>query len=220
MTPFFKLTAKTVICLLGLTLATSCSNNNHAGEKDSKEQAKDMNEEKFDREGEKAADRLVEAYSENLYEIKASENAAMKASTADVKKLAGMMVESHTKMNTNIERLAQTKNVTLPTDLSDEQRRKMEKLSEKTGLDYDKEYCDEMKNKHEDAIKSYEKIADKCDDPEIKQWASETLPEIRTHRDMVEATRNNIKDLKNTSLKDKLKGDDTHDGKDNNPRAH
>lgn len=200
------------IACIGFTLAASCSGN--PNEKDSKEQAQEINEEKFEKEGEKAADRLVDAYSANLYEIRISENAAMKASTADVKKLAGMLVEAHTKMNADIERLAQSKNITLPTGLSDEQHRKMGRVTEKTGLDYDKEYCDEMKNKHEDALKTYERLAEKCEDPEIKQWASETLPEVRTHLDMVEATRNTIKDLKNTALKDKLKGDDVHNGRD------
>jgi putative membrane protein len=214
MNTFTKFTINAGLICLGLVFSISCSNN----AKDTKEQAEEINEEKFNKEGEKEADKLVDAYSSNLYEIKLSENAAMKASTADVKKLASMLVEAHTKMNSSVERLAQSKNVTLPTDLSDEQRRKMERLVEKTGIDYDKEYCDEMKSKHQDAVKDFEKMAEKCEDPEIKQWASETLPELRTHLDMVETTRNNIKDLKNTAIKDKLKGDDTHDGKDALPR--
>jgi len=186
-----KLTVKTAVFCLGIALLGSCSDKN-----DPKDQAENVNDKKFSGEEEKAADKLVNAYSSNLYEIKVSENAITKASTADVKKLAGMLVAAHTKMNTDVQKLAESKNVTLPGDLSDDQRQKIEKLSGKTGLDYDKEYTKEMRDKHESAVKTYEKISDKCDDPDIKHWAAQTLPEVRSHLDMVESTWNNIKDMK------------------------
>jgi putative membrane protein len=189
------ITKKLSIAVLyaGLAIATvSCSNH----EKDSKETAKEMNEAKFDKEGEKEADKLVHAYSSNLYEIRASENAAMNATTPEVKKLAGMLVEAHTKMNEDVKNLAAGKGVTLPTDLSDEQRQHMEKLTEKSGIEYDKAYTEQMKKKHEDAIEFYEKTAEKCDDADIKAWANNTVPEVRSHFDMVMSSYNLVKDRK------------------------
>jgi putative membrane protein len=207
-----KITIKALTACLCLTLAFSCSDNN----KDSKEQAEEVNEDKFNKEGEKEADRLVEAYAANLYEIRASEAAVSRASTAEVKKLAAMMVEAHTKMNAEIQRLASSKNVTLPTDVTDENRRKMDNLNEKSGLDYDKEYLDQMENKHDESIRKCENTADKSDDAELKQWASQSLPEIRSHKDMIESTKNIVKDMKdNTSNKD-LK--DMKDNKTTNER--
>ncbi len=170
----------------------SCSNH----EKDSKEAAEEMNEAKFDREGEKEADKLVHAYAANLYEIRASENATMNAATEDVKKLAGMLIEAHTKMNEDVKSLASGKGVSLPTDLSDEQRKHLEKLAEKSGMDYDKAYTEQMKDKHEDAIDFYQKTADKCDDADIKAWANNTVPEVRSHLDMVMTSYNLVKDKK------------------------
>jgi putative membrane protein len=204
---------------LCLFVAVSCSN---AGHEDAKEQAKETNDEKFeDRDTEKDADRLVDAYCANLYEIKASENAAMKATTTDVKKLAGMMVVAHTKMNTDLQALAAKKNVTLPGDITDGQRRDMENLTEKSGLDYDKEYTSQMKDKHEDAIKRYDRAADKAEDPEIKQWAATTVTEVRTHLEMIEATYNNVKDMKEAEKERKTEKNTwegksgMHDGKEN-----
>jgi putative membrane protein len=215
------LTIKTALLCVGFAFVTSCSNDSHSDNtnKDPKEQAEDINDEKFNNEGEKAADKLVDAYSSNLFEIKASEHALTRASLPEVKKLAGMLAEAHKKMNEDVERLAQTKNVTLPTDLSDDERKKIEKLSEKTGINYDKEYADLMEDKHDEAVKNYEKMADKGDDAEIKQWAAQTLPQIRSHQDMVEATRNTVKDLKRERTKDKWDGDNVHDGKENIPSA-
>lgn len=186
-----KTLSAAVLCA-GLMMTTSCSNE----PKDSKEAAEEMNENKFDKEGEKAADKLVHAFSANLYEIKASENAAMNATTPEVKKLAGMLVEAHTKMNEDVKTMAASKNVTLPTDLSDEQRKDMEKLTEKTGMDYDKAYTDQMKDKHEKSVNFYEKTSEKCDDPDIKSWAGNTLPEVRSHLDMVKNTHDLVKDRK------------------------
>ena len=186
-----KITTYSTALCLAVTLMSSCSNHT-----DSKELAEESNEEKFDHKGEKAADHLVEAYAGNLYEIKVSENAAMNATDPEVKRIAGMMVEAHSKMNTDVASLASQKNVTLPTDLSDDQRKDIEKLTEKTGLDYDKAYVSDLKDKHESTVKMLEKVSDKCDDPEIKNWATTSLPEVRHHLDMVTAAHDNLKDRK------------------------
>lgn len=183
-----KITTYSTALCLAVTLMSSCSHN-----QDSKEVAEESNEEKFDNKGEKAADHLVDAYSGNMYEVKVSENAAMNATDPEVKKIAAMMVEAHTKMNTDVAGLASQKNVTLPTDLTDDQRKCIEKLTEKSGLDYDKEYISDLKDKHEKTLKMLEKVSDKCDDPEIKNWATNSIPEVRHHLDMVNAAHENLK---------------------------
>lgn len=187
-----KTTLQTAILCFGLTMfAASCSN-----EKDSKEVAEDANNENLDKDQEKAADKLVHAYSANLFEIRAAENAAMNATTEEVKKLSAMLIEAHSKMNTDVKTLADAKGVTLPADLTEDQRKELEKLSEKTGIDYDKAFTEKMKDKHEDAVKFYDKTAEKCDDAQVKSWASTTAPEVRSHLDMVLMTENALKERK------------------------
>ncbi|MBL7909493.1 MAG: DUF4142 domain-containing protein [Bacteroidia bacterium] len=180
----------TAIAVLGfaITLTTSCSDN-----KDAKEVAEETNEENLGRKEEKDADHLVEAYSANMYEIKASENAALNASTTEVKKIATLMIEAHGKMNVDIEKLAATKSITLPNDLTFEQRNDLEKITEKTGVDYDKVYISKMKDKHEDALEMLNKISEKSNDAEIKSWAQQTAPEVSAHLEMVKAADENLK---------------------------
>lgn len=188
-----KTTLHTAVLCFGLTVATtSCSNEN----KDSKEIAEDANKANLDKDGAKAADKLVHAYSANMFEIKVAENAAVNATTEDVKKLSAMLIEAHTKMNMDVKTLADSKGITLPTELTEEQRKELEKLAEKTGIDYDKSFTDKMKRKHEDAVTFYEKTADKCEDPQVRNWADATVPEVRSHLDMVLMTENAIKDKK------------------------
>lgn len=181
-----------LLCAALATATVACSNQPD----DSKETAEEMNEDKFEGKAEKNADKLVDAYSANLFEVRMSENAAMHATTPEVKNLAMMLVEKHNRMNEEVQTLATKKQVSLPTDLTDEQRRDIEKLAEKTGLDYDKHYTSTTKDKHEDALKNYEKIAEKSEDSEIQAWASKNVTEVREHLDMVVSAHNTVKDKK------------------------
>lgn len=164
--------------------------------KDSKDVAEDINQENFDRKGEKEADYLVEAYASNLFEIRTAENASTNAVTDEAKKLSAMLVEAHTKMNADVKSLADKKGVTLPTDITEDQRKDIEKLAEKKGVDYDKAFVEKMKDKHEKAVDFYEKTSSKSDDPEIKSWASMNVAEVKSHLDMVLMTQESIKDRK------------------------
>jgi putative membrane protein len=190
-----KIMMKSAVACLALTLTTSCGDNAKK-EEDPKDQAEKVNEEVHNRDGEKDAERLSEAFMGNLYEIMSSETAASKATTSEVKKMAEMIKEAHTKMNTDLKDLATRKNITVPADLTDEQKRDLDKLNEKTGIDFDKEYTQQMKNKHEDAVKKYEDIADNSKDADIKSWATNTVPEVKSHLTMVESTWETIKDMK------------------------
>lgn len=189
---FAKTLSAALLCAGFAITVASCSNE----PKDSKEAAEEMNDNKFNEEGEKTADKLVHAYSSNLYEIKASENALMNATTPEVKRLAGMLVEAHTKMNEDVKNMAATKAVTLPTELTDDQNKDLEKLAEKSGMDYDKAYTEQMKDKHEKAVDFYEKTAKKSDDMDIQSWASNNVAEVRSHLDMVKSSCEIVKDRK------------------------
>lgn len=217
-----KFSCQVALLCAGLAFVPACNNN--AKHEDSKEQAKEMNDEKFERPVEKDADRILEAYSGNLYEIRCAENAGTRAMTKDVKKLAGQIVTAHTKMNSDIEALAARKSITLPTALGDEEQRKLANLTEKSGIDYDQEFLSIMKDKHEDAEKRYEKLSDNAEDAEVKAWAAGVLPEIRSHLDMVKHTKDVIDKVKDpkkdrNTIDNDWKGDKSklHDGRQNVP---
>jgi putative membrane protein len=204
---------------MALLVGTSCSEGAKKEETPgTTEHAEEMNE-NLEGDTEKDADRMSRVQTANLFEIQSSQEAAKRATTAEVKKLAAMMVAAHTKMGAEMQALATSKGITLPADITDEQKRDMDRLSEKTGIDYDKEYTDIMKNKHEDVIKELEKINNKSEDAEVKQFAGKGLPEVRSHLDMIETTREQIKDMKSDARKsdnerNNKKDKDDHDGHD------
>lgn len=188
-----KITTWSAMLFLVASLFTSCSSDSST---DSKELAEEMNDDRFDRKGEKAADHLVEAYSGNMYEIKVSENASLNAADAEVKRIAAMMIEAHTKMNFDVQTLANSKQIVLPTNLTEDQSKCIEKLTDKSGTDYDKEYLSDLKDKHEKTIRMLEKVSEKCEDADIKNWAANSLPEVRHHLEMINSAHENLKNKK------------------------
>ena len=57
------------------------------------------------------------------------------------------------------------------------------KLNEKTGKDFDNAYCKLMVDGHTSAVALFEKASVESTDAEIKSWATEILPILRTHLD-------------------------------------
>jgi putative membrane protein len=159
--------------------AASCGGNKMD---DPKEVAEEQNEERFDeRQSEKDAQFLVEAAGINMEEIELGKLAQQKGMLADVKDLGKMMEEEHTAALNDLKTLAESKSITLPGSLSDEAREKYDKLSGKTGREFDKEYCDMMVNGHEKAINKFEKAASDANDGDIRNMANTMLPSLRTH---------------------------------------
>ena len=181
-----------IVIIMGLTLA-ACNNNAQSPE-DTKEVAEESNEAKFDdNEQENDAEFLVDAAEINLEEIELGKLAQTNGVTADVKDMGKMMVDQHTKTFNELKDLAASKNMTIPTSLTEENQDDYKKLADKTGNDFDKEYCDMMVKGHKDAIDRFEKASNKANDAEIKQWAATTLPALRTHLEHAEACRDKVK---------------------------
>lgn len=186
---FFK---KTYLFLLFLCLTLSACKN--STEEDSKKIAEEANKAKFDeKEEKKDAQYLVDLYSAGMFEVKVAEEAKNRAVMSGTKNAANMIDTSHQRINNSIKLLATSKQVTLPTELTDKQKEKLQDLIRKKGVDFDKSFIDAMIAGHKDAISSYEEASAKCTDIDIKNWATNTLPEIRKHLDMV------------TNLKEKTK---------------
>jgi len=183
------LIATLTAALLGT--AVSCSNHN-----DSKDNAEKTNDDNLAGQAEKDADRIVDLYAGNLYEIASSELAVNKASVSEVKKLAEKMLTAHTKMKSDIESTAASRNITLPTSLADNQSKDIENLNSKTGIDFDNDYVKQMQDEHEKAIRILDRISDKSDDASLKEWAMTNKPELQNHLDMVISTKNMVKDVK------------------------
>jgi putative membrane protein len=89
----------------------ACGGNQNKQE-DPKDVAEEKNEEKFDEaDKEKDTDFAIEAADGGMLEVELGKVAQQKASSAEVKKFAQMMVDDHTKANDELKALAAQKNI-------------------------------------------------------------------------------------------------------------
>src|SRR5581483_10080232 len=97
------------------------------------------------------------------------------AASDDVKRFGAMMVHDHTKANDELKQLAEKKSVSLPTDLGEHQA-DYDRLAKLSGADFDHQYMSTMVEDHKKDISEFETEANNGQDPDVKKWASDTLP--------------------------------------------
>jgi putative membrane protein len=129
----------------------------------------------------------MEAAHGGLMEVQLGTYAQQNASSERVKAFGAMMVRDHSKANDELKAIAASKNLTLPASMDDKMKKDMDNLMKKTGRDFDKAYMNMMLDDHKKDVKEFEKASDKCQDPDIKGFASKTLPVLRTHLDSAKA---------------------------------
>jgi putative membrane protein len=160
---------------------------------DSKEIAEEQNEEKFDdTQLEDATDFAVEAADGGMLEVQLGQLALTKASSPQVKEFAQSMIDDHSKANEELKNLAQSKNITLPSTLSEKNQKDYNDLAEKSGADFDKAYCEFMVKDHKDDLDKFKKAAEKAEDPDLKSWAAGKVPVLEHHLSMAEGLEKGI----------------------------
>ena len=122
-----------------------------------------------------------------MAEVELGKLAATKATNPEVKKFAQMMVDDHTKANTELKALAAKKNKTLPAELDSSHKSTMDDLKGKSGADFDQDYVESMVDDHEEDVAAFEKQAQNSSDPDVKAFAAKTLPTLKKHLDAIKA---------------------------------
>lgn len=192
---FRILTVVSLVSMLACNEAKRENDGDAVDNKDSKEQADEANDEKFeDNDMENDADFVARTVELNYGEIKFAQLASQNSSNPEVKKIAAMLVTDHTKTLNELKAFASSKSISVPVEEDDEARRKTERFSDEAGKDFDKKWCKEMIDRHEESINKFEKRIDKTEDADLKAWLTKTLPVLKSHRDQLEAIHDRIKD--------------------------
>jgi putative membrane protein len=104
-----------------------------------------------------------------------------KGVSAEVKTFAGDMMKDHHKSTEGLRGAAATDRVTLPTDMGDELRKKLESLKPLSGPTLDAAYVSTQVSAHTDAVELFEKFSNDGEGGALKSFAQETYPTIRMH---------------------------------------
>ena len=126
-----------------------------------------------------------------LMEVELGQLAAQKGTSEAVKQFGQRMVDDHGKANTELTSLAASKGITLPTSIDDKHRQDVTKLSAMSGAEFDRAYSKMMLKDHEKDVSEFEKQSTKGTDPDVKAFASKTLPTLQEHLTMVRALPGN-----------------------------
>ncbi len=127
-----------------------------------------------------------------LAEVEMGKLALKNAQDPEVKKFGQMMIDDHSKANTELKALAAKKNVTLPTDMGP-YKSDLDDLGKLKGADFDKKYVDGMVDDHEDDVAAFEKQANSGADPDVKAFAAKCLPVLKKHLDAIKAIQAKMK---------------------------
>lgn len=196
-----KIMFNAAVFAAALFLATSCSDRK-ADNEDSKEVAEDQNEAKFeDTKIENDTEFAVKAADGGMLEVQLGELAQQRGINPEVKNLGKMMVEDHKKANEELKALAQTKNISLPTVMSEDCQKTFDDIASKTGEDFDDAFTDHMVKDHKKDIDAFKKEAEKGDDPDLKSWAQGKLETLEHHLDMAKVAEKAVDDGKKSTGK-------------------
>jgi putative membrane protein len=117
-----------------------------------------------------------------MAEVATGQLAAQQASNDQVKQFGQMMVTDHGKANDQLKQIASAKNIAIPAS-DPKSDKEMAKLQGKTGPAFDKAYVKTEVKDHAATIKLFQKEADNGSAPDLKKFASDTLPTLQMHAD-------------------------------------
>lgn len=121
----------------------------------------------------------------NLAEIEAGKLALSQSKNDEVKSFAQKMVDDHTQAQKDLEQLAQSKGMTLPTEPDRKHKAAMKKLSSLEGEKFDKQYMSQGGVKdHRDTHRMITRAQDRATDPELKELVTKMEPVISQHSKM------------------------------------
>ncbi|QKJ32542.1 DUF4142 domain-containing protein [Mucilaginibacter mali] len=139
------------------------------------------------------ADFAVAAANGGMTEVAVAKLAQTKSTNAKVKEFADMMVMDHGKANDELMALAKSKNITLPSTISNDKQKEMDDLNKKNGADFDKAYVDAMVDGHKKTISMFEDESKNAKDPDLKAFVDKTLPTIKMHLQHIESIKAGMK---------------------------
>lgn len=123
----------------------------------------------------------------NLAEIRMADLAMNKTSNPEVKNMAQHLEADHSKANEQLKQIAARMNIGLPTKLDAKNQAEYDRLSKLSGPEFDRAYTRNQAHAHKAVIADFRREAAHGTDPELKKYASDTLPALEHHLQLADA---------------------------------
>jgi putative membrane protein len=128
---------------------------------------------------------VMQAGQLSMMEVELGRLAVQRGSSPGVKQYGQEMVEDHTRANQELMQLAMQKKVELPTEMSTQNTALIDRLSGLSGKSFDTAYKQAMIDSHNQAIALFQAQSQQGQDPQLKAWATQKLPNLQAHLEMV-----------------------------------
>lgn len=128
---------------------------------------------------------VMDAAHGGMAEVRLGQLALQRATDPQVKQFAQRMIQEHTQANAELMRLTTQKRINAPTDVGPKYQAAMMRLMQLSGAEFDQAYMNEAGvNAHLESAAVYQRQAALGLDPDLKAFASRTLPRVQGHLEM------------------------------------
>jgi putative membrane protein len=101
------------------------------------------------------------------------------------------MVDDHSKANDQLKQIAGKSSIEVPAALDSKHQSRVDKLAKLSGPAFDKAYLKDQVKDHEHDVDEFKSEAQYGSDPNIKQFAMQTLPTLQEHLNVVKDLKKN-----------------------------
>ncbi|HVH89683.1 MAG TPA: DUF4142 domain-containing protein [Terriglobales bacterium] len=118
----------------------------------------------------------------NMAEVALGKLATQNAQSDDVKKFGQRMVDDHSKAEQDLEGVASKNNLTVPQDVSAEQKAERQRLEKLNGAAFDRAYMAMMVKDHTKDVAEFSKEANSTSaNADVRDFAKRTYPTLEDH---------------------------------------
>jgi len=139
-----------------------------------------------DKSGADPATFVKKAAQGGLTEVEVAKIASSKTQDPQIRSFAQRMVKDHSMANQELTTLAKSKGLQVPASLDAEHKAIVQKLSSKSGADFDAAYSKQMMEDHDKTIALFEG-ATQSSDADLAAFAKKTLPTLKEHQHLADA---------------------------------
>jgi putative membrane protein len=133
-----------------------------------------------------SADRqfMTRAAMMDMAEIQTGRLAVSQGASESVRQFGQRMIDDHTRTSQQLMQMASAAGFTPPQTLDEKHQAAAAKLSGLTGAEFDRAYMKQMVKDHQEAVSLYQRQSTRGTMPELRSFASATLPALQEHLTM------------------------------------
>lgn len=129
---------------------------------------------------------MTKAAQGGLTEVELGRAALEQGQSGGVKSFGRLLIDDHRAANKELMRLAVIKDVPLPTEPSDDQRKEITRLWDLKGAEFDREFLAWAHKDHQMDVDQFQRMSLEASDAQVKKFAADTLPALQKHAQRVQ----------------------------------